>query len=73
MYVSFNDNKVGLSFDVTLSQEMIESFNFSSVEWDMSSEKRQVEIYRKDRSLYVLIHSKKVYIHTTNTSYVLNL
>lgn len=33
---------------------------FDSVEWDVSSEKKQLVIYRKDLSLHLLIHTSKV-------------
>lgn len=41
-------------------QELIQSLGFDTVEWDVSSEKQQLVIYRRDRSLHLLIHTKKV-------------
>jgi hypothetical protein len=38
----------------------MQSLEFGSVEWDVSSEKQQLVIYRRDRSLHLLIHTKKV-------------
>ena len=42
------------------TQELIQSLGFESVEWDVSSEKQQLVVYRRDRSLHLLIHTKKV-------------
>ena len=38
----------------------MESVRFESVEWDVSADKHQVVVYRKDCSLHILIHTKKV-------------
>ena len=48
------------SFHLPNCQEMIESFSFENVEWDVSSGKFVMD--RKDHSLHLIIHTKKVFV-----------
>ena len=43
-----------------LSQELLQSLSFEGLEWDISGEKNELVVYRKDHSMKMLLQSRKV-------------
>ena len=44
----------------SLPQLLLQSLGFEGLEWDVSAEKHELVLYRKDHSIRLLIHCKKV-------------
>ena len=43
-----------------LSQELLQNLGFEGLEWDVSGEKNELVVYRKDHSMKMLLQSRKV-------------
>jgi len=69
--VSVGINSQGFHIMNKENNLLLQSLGFEGLEWDVSAEKHELVLYRKDRSVRLLIHCKKaVLVHSVATRMV---